>query len=158
MPGNMHKALKEYAPTFRIFKMAEFVEELRLRLESGASNLSSYSAIFNDFNGDGWFDAAVYGEKDSAEHKGNPFVILAILSQGATSYQVMEVETFPPNKPIAGSLSLSRPGRKTEVGSDGNDAIEMKNYGIMVSQGYGTSVYYWDEVEKKFKSITTGGM
>lgn len=158
LPVGMRKALKEYSPTFRIFKMADFAEEVRLRLEPGLSNLSSYSAVFNDFNGDGRFDAVIFGERNSNTEKERAFLILAILSQDPTTYQVVEIESIPAHKPVAASLSLARPGKVIEIGSDGNEAIEMKNYGITVSMGYGTTVYYWAEMEKKFKSIATGGM
>ncbi|MEI7481697.1 MAG: hypothetical protein WCK75_05025 [Elusimicrobiota bacterium] len=157
LPEGMRKALKEYSPAFRLFKMSDFAEELRLRPEPGVSNLSAYSAIFNDFNGDGRFDAALLGEVTPDKHETEGFIILAILSEGATGYKVVEVAALGVSRPVTTFLKLARPGKVSEAGQD-SESVDLKNYGILQTMGYGTTVYYWDATENKFKSIATGGV
>ena len=95
----MRKALKAYNPTFKILRMEDFAEELRLRLPADSSNLSCYSALFQDLNGDERFDAAVLVEGDfgGGEQSGGEkyFPLLAVLSEGATSYRVIEITKYP---------------------------------------------------------------
>jgi len=159
LPAEMSKALKVYNKTAKILKMGDFEEDLRLHLAWGSSNMSCHSAVFNDFNGDEKFDAAILVEGDffgpGQNGKEKYFPLLAILSDGATSYQVVEITSIPAYKPVMASLRLVEPGRVTPI--DGSEAVEIKNYGIMESEGYGATVYYWDDAEKKFKAIGTGG-
>ena len=155
----MRKALKAYNPTFKILKMPDFAEELRIRLSPDSSNLSCYSAIFGDFNGDGQIDAAVLGEgefySDGENGKEKYFPLLAIISGGAAGYHVLEITSVGASKPVTTTISLAKPGKITEA--CGGPTFEMKNYGITETIGYGSTVYYWDDTQKKFVGVATGG-
>ena len=155
----MRKALKAYNPTFKILKMSDFAEELRIRLSPDSSNLSCYSAIFGDFNGDGQIDAAVLGEgdfySDGENGKEKYFPLLAIISGGAAGYHVLEITSIGASKPVTTAISLAKPGKITEA--CGGPTFEMKNYGITETIGYSSTVYYWDDTQKKFVSVAAGG-
>jgi len=175
LPDAMRDALKKYSPTFRIFDLGDFAEELRLKLQPWSTNLTSYSAVFRDFNGDGRFDAAVLGEySEKQSGTGTQYedsnvtldadkkhiAVLAILSQGTTNYTVVEIARVGrgSGKIISSYLYLSPPGKVSEIGSDGSEVFEFKNYGISLSAGVGVTVYYWDDKKKRFKEVVTGGM
>lgn len=151
LPIGMRKALDNYDSSFTIFKMADFAEEIRLHLGPGASNKSCYSAVFEDFNGDGRYDAALFGRTKKAKED----ILLVILSEKNAGYKVIEINRFGPTIPQTMSISLSSPGKLTE--SCGGKSIEIKNYGIAISIGFGVSVVYWDDIKQKFEGITTGG-
>lgn len=173
LPAGMHIALKEYSPTFRIFALDDYQDELRLELQPWATNLMCYSAVFRDFNGDGIFDAAVLGEyTESPSSNGlqlnlasgiagkdsKKAAVLAILSQSSTTYTVAEVARIGGGKKVSTYLGFSTPGKKSEVGSDGSSAFESDNYGISVTKGVGSTVYHWDNKQRRFREIVTGGM
>lgn len=151
LPTDMRKALDSYDSSFKIFMMADFAEELRLHPGPGASNKSCYSAVFEDFNGDGKYDAALFGR--TKKTKGG--ILLVLLSEKNAGYKVIEVERFGPTIPQTMSISLSSPGKITEA--CGGRSIEIKNYGIAIRIGFGVSVVYWDDIQQKFEGITTGG-
>lgn len=171
LPAGMRVALKKYSPTFRIFGLEDYQEELQLELQPWSTNLICYSAVFRDFNGDGRFDAAVLGEY-SEKHLGEGtspepavpgadtrnFAVLAILSQGTTNYTVIEVTRIGTSKTVSTYLGLSTPGKKSEIGTDGSEAFKSENYGISVTEGVGVTVYHWDPKQKHFREIVTGGM
>ncbi|OGR53199.1 MAG: hypothetical protein A2049_05980 [Elusimicrobia bacterium GWA2_62_23] len=173
LPAGMRIALKEYSPTFKIFGLDDYQDELRLELQPWATNLMCYSAVFRDFNGDGVFDAAVLGEYTESPSSNEPELnlgsgiagknskktaVLAILSQSSTTYMVTEVVRIGSGKKVSTYLGLSTPGRKSEVGSDGASAFESENYGISVTKGVGSTAYHWDNKQRRFREIVTGGM
>jgi len=69
---------------------------------------------------------------------------------------LLRLQNIPANKPVTASISLARPGKFSQI--DGSEPVEMKGYGIMETEGYATSVYYWDESQNKFTIIASGGM
>lgn len=173
LPVGMRIALKKYSPTFRVFGLEDYQDELRFELQPWSTNLMCYSAVFRDFNGDGIFDAAVLGEytetrsRDAMEFEPSSVApgmdlkksaVLAILSQGATTYAVTEVVRIGSSKKVSTYLGLSTPGKKSEIGSDGSEAFESDNYGISVAKGVGVTIYHWDNKQKHFREIVTGGM
>ena len=182
LPEGMSAALKKYSPTFRIFGLEDYVEELRLKLQPWSTNLISYSAVFRDFNGDGRFDAAVMGEyrEESLggdQNHSNPsnsnlpsdnthtFAVLAIISQGTTNYTVGEVTKISISKEVSAYLSLSSPGKISEIGVDdkdnpitSKDVFESKNYGIRLNEGVGVNVFHWDHKLNWFREFLTGGL
>jgi hypothetical protein len=159
LPAGISKALNAYNPTFKILKMDDFAEELRFRLVDDFSNLSCYSAVFGDFNGDGRLDAAVLVEGNfwrKGQHgKVKYFPVLAIVSEGVVNYHILEVAGISADKPVTTSIAIARPGKVTEA--CGGESFEMKNDGIRRSKGNGVTVYYWDDTQKKFKEIAAGG-
>jgi len=171
LPAGMRVALKKYSPTFRIFRLEDYQEELQLQLQPWSTNLTCYSAVFRDFNGDGIFDAAVlgeYSEKRLGEGTSTDpaipsygtrnFAVLAILSRGTTNYTVSEVTRIGTSKTVSAYLGLSTPGKKSEIGTDGSEAFKSENYGISVIEDVGVTVFHWDDTQKKFREIVTGGM
>jgi hypothetical protein len=151
LPPGMRKALDNYDPSFKVFKMGDFAEEVRLG-PVWAYNKACHSAVFEDFNGDGRYDAALFGRSGKAEEA----LLLVILSEGKTAYNVIEVERFGgPVIPQTVSIGLSSPGKITEA--CGGKSFKIDNYGIAVNAGFSVLVLYWDDTDKKFKGVTTGG-
>jgi len=182
LPDGMLLALKKYSPTFRIFGLDDYSEELRLKLQPWSTNLMSYSAVFQDFNGDGRFDAAVFGEYTERLPRENElipvsqgllpsgkesrkFVVLAILSRGTTDYSVGEVTRIGTSREVSTYLSISSPGKVSDIQVDAEDnptasgpTFNAKNYGINVTTGVGTTVYYMDNKTGWFRGFITGGL
>lgn len=173
LPAGMRIALKKYSPTFRIFGLEDYQDELRFEIQPWSTNLMCYSAVFRDFNGDGIFDAAVLGEytenrsRDDMELEpgsivpgtdSKKFAVLVILSQGTTTYTVTQLARIGTSKKVSTYLGLSTPGKKSEIGSDGSEAFESDNYGISVTEGVGVTIYHWDDKQKHFREIVAGGM
>lgn len=155
LPAGMRKALEQYDPDFKILKMEEFADELRIMTQASwdaFSDRACYSAVFEDFNGDGRLDAALLGR---AEKIKDVSLLLVILSEGNRDYQVVELDRFGSETPETLSIGRAEPGKMSEA--CGGRSFEIKNPGITTIKGYGVTVIYWDGQEKKFKEIATGG-
>lgn len=155
LPPGMLKALEKYDPAFKILKMEDFAEELRILTQASAmafSERSCYSAVFGDFNGDGLLDAAVLGRTQKI--KGTD-LLLVILAEGNEDYKVVEAARFGAANHETMSIALSSPGETPTA--CGGEPVNLKNHGILINNGVGSSVLYWDTQHKNFQEIATGG-
>jgi hypothetical protein len=154
LPDGMSKALKEYNPTFKIFRMEDFSKELRFRLPRNLSNLSCYSSVFGNFNDDGIFDATVFGEVDLSTSEVKFFPIFVILSEGTTSYKVVEVTKVAAIKPLSVYISIARRRIKCTPGVPAQKALLYPPMldAVVVHNGSNVEEYYWDKTLQIFKN------
>jgi len=155
LPLGMKKALKRYDPAFTILELEDFDEDLKRYPQSRWTSREAYSAVFGDFDGDERIDAAVLGASS-----GSPLKILAVLSQGTTTYQVFMVEETGLNKPSPVYLSLVRAGEKvSDTYSD--DGTNMKSREVLLKNDAiaftypekGGSLYHWDKSKNGFVQL-----
>jgi len=154
VPG-IREALRNYAPDFRIWEQSEYNPEVTGLYSFSARQ--SPSAIKGDFNGDGYMDAALSGRNKTSS------VLLAVLSDSATSYKVIEIHQpwFDKTKidfatPI---LSVQPKGSRYTYGDMEVRTLALENEAIGIQylgrdRLSGTlwlgEIYYWAESKKTF--------
>jgi len=155
-PG-IREALRNYAPDFRIWEQSEYKPEVTGLYSFSARQ--SPSAIKGDFNGDGYMDAALSGRNKTSS------VLLAVLSDSATSYKVVEIHQpwFDKTKidfatPI---LSVQPKGSRYTYGDMEVRTLALENEAIGIQylgrdRLSGTlwlgEIYYWAESKKTFSN------
>jgi len=153
LPVGMCKVLKKYNPTFQILKMEDFNSSLRFNLPKDLSNLSCYSAVFGNLNNDGVFDSVLFGEVSASTDEVKYFPVLGVLSQGATSYRVVEITRVQSEKPLSTHLSIAR--RRIKCGPDvhaiGGLLSPPMLDTVLINAESGVVEYYWDENTQSFK-------
>lgn len=153
-PG-IRDALRNYNPDFKIWEQNEYKPEV-IGLYSFSARQSP-SAILGDFNGDGYIDAALSGRNKTSS------VLLAVLSDSATSYKVLEIYQpwFDKTKIdfATPTLSLQPKGSRYTYGDMevhtlalANDAIGIQYLGRDRLQGtlWLGEINYWDANKKVF--------
>lgn len=155
LSSGIREALRNYNPDFKIWAQSEYKPEV-IGLYSFSARQSP-SAVKGDFNGDGHLDAALSGRNKTSS------VLLAVLSDSATSYKVVEIHQpwFDKTKIdfAAPTLSLQQKGSRYAYGDMevrtlalANDAIGIQYLGRDRLSGtlWLGEIYYWDENKKVF--------